>query len=231
MSRDLIEDTSLHAFVDGQLGHDERERMLAELEHDEALREQLCKLRNTKELVAHAYTSATPPAREPRAQNKERHFALLGTAALLMLAFGFMAGWYCHTPLGREATVLSEAQSLAPSKVMLHIANADATKYEEVLYEAEQLLAEYAKRGIQVEVVANSDGMDLLRTDTSPYVERIRAMMQQYNDLRFVACSNTIARLEREGLRIMLIDETQVAPSAVEHIVQRLQQGWAYIKV
>jgi intracellular sulfur oxidation DsrE/DsrF family protein len=29
----------------------------------------------------------------------------------------------------------------------------------------------------------------------------------------------------------MLIDRTHQAPSAVEHIVRRLQQGWQYIRV
>mgnify|MGYP003542886813 FL=1 len=53
--RKNFSDESLNAFVDNQLGTQEREEILAAVTEDAELGQRLCALRATKELVRHAY--------------------------------------------------------------------------------------------------------------------------------------------------------------------------------
>ena len=57
-------------------------------------------------------------------------------------------------------------------------------------------------------------------------------MQQKYPNLVFVACQNTIDRLNKEhGIRAQLIEGVMVIDSGVAQIMRRQQQGWAYIQV
>jgi intracellular sulfur oxidation DsrE/DsrF family protein len=82
-----------------------------------------------------------------------------------------------------------------------------------------------------VEVVANAGGVDLMRADKSPFVQRVRALQQQYSNLHFIACANAIRNLRHNGVDVSLLDGVQSGETAVDHIVDRLQHGWRYVKV
>lgn len=226
------DDFRLHALIDGQLEANERERLLAEISVDSDLQEQVCRLRRTKDLLNHAFQDAAPPARPRQAPGTQRGRGLAaGVAALLLLGVGFSAGWLtrpAEDPL--QGVTLGQVQA-QPHKVLLHIASDDPSSYASALDRAEALLKTRSDQGVEVELVANSDGLNLLRADVSPYAERIRRMMAEYEQLRFVACRSTIEKLEKAGFRVVLIEHTEVSTSAVEHIVDRLQQGWTYLKV
>jgi len=73
--------------------------------------------------------------------------------------------------------------------------------------------------------------VDLLRSDVSPYAKRIALMQAKYPNLDFLACSQTINKLQKNGVIVHLLPHTGVAPSAVEQINKRLQQGWDYVRV
>jgi intracellular sulfur oxidation DsrE/DsrF family protein len=49
--------------------------------------------------------------------------------------------------------------------------------------------------------------------------------------LAFVACGNAIARYRSAGLDVTLVPEARVERTAVEHIVDRVRQGWTYLKI
>ncbi|HUT40951.1 MAG TPA: hypothetical protein VM011_06365, partial [Gammaproteobacteria bacterium] len=104
---------------------------------------------------------------------------------------------------------------------------------EQALDDAEQLLASYKEHPelVQLEVVANAEGLKLLRADTSPYPERIRRMALQFNNISFLACNRAIEKLRMNGIEVNLLPEARVIPGALEEIVDRLQQGWVYIRV
>ena len=102
-----------------------------------------------------------------------------------------------------------------------------------VLDQAERLLDEAERQGraMQIEVIANSRGIDLLRAGHSPYAARMARMSQRHANLHWVACSQTIARFANEGQKVELLPATRTAPTAIGEIVTRLQQGWTYVRV
>lgn len=67
-------------------------------------------------------------------------------------------------------------------------------------------------------------------SDGSATAGRIRNLLSDHPGLKVYACGNTIARLQRRGEQVELLEGTRRASSAVDHIVDRLQDGWRYIK-
>ena len=68
------------------------------------------------------------------------------------------------------------------------------------LDEIESLVRYYhdQHQNARVEVVMNGEGLNLVRVDTTRFAERIRRMQEEYDNLTFAACQNTIQRLKRE---------------------------------
>lgn len=99
------------------------------------------------------------------------------------------------------------------------------------LDEVEGLLrsARAERRAIEVEIVANSSGLDLL-ADASPYARRVAALRKEYPNLGLVACGQTIARRRAGGLEVNLVPGTAIAPSALEQVIERLRSGWIYVR-
>jgi uncharacterized protein len=234
MNNSKHDDFRIHAFVDDQLDSTDREELIREMEQDAALREQVCKLRHLKSVFRHAYVDEdTTVVPEPwHRRIGVRHLLTRGMAAGFILMLGMGAGWFMNPSdsLLDRAVSLEDIQG-QPYKVILHIGESDPEKFSEVLATADNLVSKYKKAGVEVEVIANGGGLDLLRTDTSPQAQRVSQMMRSHENLRFIACANAIKHMEERGVHVSLIDHTEKAPSALEHIVKRLQQGWHYIKV
>lgn len=237
------DDQRVHAFIDGQMDAEEKRRFLQELAGDAKLQEQVCQLRGLKEYIGHAYEIQELPGKSGQACRTGRQIVKTGMAAMLLLAFGFTLGWLSHgqqSALGQSTAFEAEtagyddvdrALAKTQERILLHIGKADYAKFEDVLDQAERLLRTYREKNIQVEVIANAGGLDLVREGASPYATRIRQMMVQHENLRFVACANAIEQLRHEGVETVLVENTQIAPSAVEHIIDRIHEGWVYIKV
>jgi intracellular sulfur oxidation DsrE/DsrF family protein len=234
MNSSKHDDFRIHAFVDDQLDSMDREELMLEMEQDAALREQICKLRHLKSVFRHAYvdedTEVNPIPWHLRVGI--RHLLTRSMAAGFILMLGMGAGWLMKpsNPLMNRAISLEDIQG-QPYKVILHIDDSDPEKFSEVLATADSLISKYEKGGVEVEVIANGEGLDMLRADTSPQAQRVSSMIMSHSNLHFIACANAIRHLEERGVHVSLIDHTEKTPSALEHVVKRLQQGWHYIKV
>ena len=97
----------------------------------------------------------------------------------------------------------------------------------------ERLLDEVEQQGqaMQLEVIANSRGINLLRAGVSPHAARMVRMKQRYANLYWVACGQSIARFVNDGEKVALLPITRTAPTAIGEIVTWLQQGWIYVRV
>jgi hypothetical protein len=119
-------------------------------------------------------------------------------------------------------------------KVLIHINQGESARLGRALDEIEQLVQYYRANGqtARVEVIINGEGLALVRADVSPHVARVQRMQQQYDNLAFVACQNTIDRLKREkGITAHLLPGVSVIDSGVAQLMRRQHQGWAYIQV
>lgn len=227
MNRDTT-DPRLHALLDGELGEAESAALLAEIDGDPALREQLCTLTLGRTLLRQAYAGVQAPPAPPLRPPRRRALVLTGLTAL---AAGAVAAGMAWRPPAQPTEM---AAGPAPAgHVVLHVSATGEGQARAVLEQAEGLFiaARDSGRPVTVEIVANGSGLDLLRSAASTQAERIAAMQRAHPSLRFIACGQTVQKLRERGDDVRLLPGTVVASSALDQIVQRLQQGWAYVRL
>jgi intracellular sulfur oxidation DsrE/DsrF family protein len=237
-----VSDEMLGAFVDGQLDGPEWASVAQAIEGDGQLREEVCRLRALKEMIRHSY-AVPAAARRPRGRSTGPGWLALAAASLTFA----VAGWFGHARYDRPHlldaasayalsgdwhSLRSDWGSLQDGKVLVHVSSAGREALTAAVDEIEDLLrdAKAAKRQLQVEIVANGPGLDLLRADDAALAGRLVALRRQYPHLGFVACNQTIERRRAAGKPVELVAGTVVAPSALHEVVERLRAGWIYVR-
>lgn len=231
-----ISEEQLNAFVDGELESEERSCLFDEAEQSAELDRRLCQQRKLKELVKHAYRDVPEPKRHLVRQRTTGSMLGMALAASLLLVLGATAGLIAHgyldpdpQPGGFAATNNAQAVTSVENYI-LHVISGEPEQMKLALQQANQLLssAEPGKPR-QVEVVANEAGLNLLRSDVTPFSSEIRALAKE--NVIFYACSKAIQRLEEKGIEVRLVPEAVPGFTALDRVVIRMQDGWQYIKL
>lgn len=235
-----ITDETLNAFVDQQLTPAEMGEIFEAVRQDAELARRSCEIRQLKSLVRHAYDGVEPG--RPAQWRTGRSWGVEAVAALLLLGVGGLLGWTLR-PMGSgllPAALASKGEYMrashaeaAGNRFILHIDSDRPERMAAVLDYADQILDNASREGVpaELEIVANNYGLNLLREDLTPYRERIDALARKHANLKFIACGQAVARLERDGRKVRLIEEAQLVPSAIGEVVSKLKEGWTYIRV
>jgi len=120
------------------------------------------------------------------------------------------------------------------NKVLIHIANDDPARLSQAMDEIAGLMRHYRdiRASAHVEVVINGRGLELVRVDTSAHAAEIARLLNDYDNLTFAACQNTIDRLKNEqGITVRLLPGVVVTDSGMAEITRRQHQGWTYLQV
>lgn len=234
-------DETLNAFLDGELSEDQRAEVLAAMAEDQPLSERVCRLRSVKERVQLAFQE--PPAPSKRRCPKRPAAWIAVAATVLLFLTGGVAGWYLYPVMQNDRFVLLDesGRGSAPAaadsdamRIVFHLTSPDMTTAGDLLDEVEEMLGAYQQndRPLRVEVVAQGNGLALLRERLSAYKGRIEDLANRYGNLTFVACANTVHRAEvTEGTEVVLLPNAELTESGVTHVVQRQKEGWAYIRI
>lgn len=239
----------LNAFLDGQMGPEETILFSDRLKQDPALQTHLDELRRVR-LLAQCALYKRPPekvlARHRPTSKRWWQWAGRTVATGFLIGIGFWAGFLSRPtpPPSDLQTYLSIGKlvvhpaALATDrdvKAIYHISTADAEKIRGALDEMEILLGIYAKSGrtLHLEIIANAEGLSLLRADTSTVGGRVHALQRNYASIKFLACGKTMENLQlgRNMRNVPLLPGVSVVPSALDQIILRLQDGWSYIRV
>ena len=254
MSSKQFSEERLNAFIDGELDAREKSDIFEELNNDKSLHQQACELRQLSELLRHAYEN--PPGIEKYRTSDSGRASPWGraAAATLLVGLGATLGWFGHQQPEQQVatsmnamywdehnafqnTDLSQVTSAQHSKkIIVHLNTSSAANFEKALDTAEQLMKTYADSdmGAEIEVVANASAVKMLRTGYSPYADRVRELQDRYLSLTFLACKDAMDHVrELEDLKtdVTLLPDVDVTPSALEHILNRLSEGWVYLNV
>jgi intracellular sulfur oxidation DsrE/DsrF family protein len=119
------------------------------------------------------------------------------------------------------------------NQVVIHVDEADPARQNLVLNNASNVIRYYQDQGeeVEVEIVAYGPGLTMLVPGKSPVAERIDTLSQNYDNLSFRACANTHAKMSKKaGKEVPLMAQAKMVPSGVIHLIERQQQGWAYIR-
>ena len=227
---DIISDEQLSAFTDGELESEEENRIFTLSEECGELDARLCQQRKVKELVQHAYRDIPKPRGRDRRGGRRGSLFNLAAAAAIALAVGLAGGWMASRSLEGGTPPAAAAVPASQDTWLLHVASSDPARMRLALDRAEELMnAPGASEASRVEIVANEGGLDLLRSDRTPFADRIRELAEQ--DVLFFACSKAIERLEEQGVDVHLLPEANTRYSALDRVVYRMQQGWTYEKI
>lgn len=237
-------DEFLNAYLDGELAEEDRERLLADAASNDVLKARLARLHKTRQLLRGAYQDLPTPGALPAPRRRPFDHATIATllvAGVAVLAITFGLGWASHSASRPYNTLVDIAQTVQHNtadanavRLLLHVTTGDAKKLSTVLEETELLLQEYGDRSadVQVQILTNGAGLNLVRADVSPVAAQVRALKQRYGNVNFLACKNAIERLQRERhLHVKLLPEAQEVPSALGEIIRRQTQGWTYVRI
>ncbi len=233
-------DEMINAYADGELGGSEKADFERALQQDPQLQQALDEKMLIKARVKAAYAGIEMP--------QDRHAKGLNYSALMyacLLVVAFLGGWTSSdllvSPSLDTASLANNDTNTGvnigtetPGKFILHIGDHDLVKFNALLDRAESIITRYQDdmQLIELEVVANAAGLDLLRESGSPYAQRVKQISKDYPNIRFIACSNAIERFrEKEGVEPDFIPVVQKGPTALDQVVKRMNQGWTYIKI
>ncbi len=126
-------------------------------------------------------------------------------------------------------------EKAASHRIVVQVSQNDPERMNLALTNSENAIKYYNDKGesIAIEIVAYGPGLNMLRADTSPVKDRIKAIKLSNigGDINFSACHNTqMAMQKREGHPITIIPEATVVPAGIVRLTQLEEQGWSYIR-
>lgn len=144
--------------------------------------------------------------------------------------------------LARLAFVLALAlavPALAADKVhrlALQISDDTPEKMTAVLNVAANVSRHYSDLGeeIEIRIVAFNAGLNMLRTDKSPVLARLKSVSESLHNVSFEACGNTRDTMARnEGKKpdeIPLFASAKVVQAGVVSLIELNEKGWTIVR-
>ena len=156
----------LNAFVDGELDTRDEGRVLAAIQCDPLLSQQVSQLRMSKDLVRHAYQTEAP-ATTARRQGLRAGWSPLAATATVLVAVGVGAGWAGHawqlhddgdySRLARQPGIVTQAA--ASDRILPHVSTSAPERVAAMLDGTEGMLAAARRSGRPIAILANSTGL------------------------------------------------------------------------
>jgi len=117
------------------------------------------------------------------------------------------------------------AQALPANKVVMQVSDNDPAKWNLALNNAKNVQADLGAQNVAIEIVAYGPGINMLKADSVAATRIAEAMGA---GVKVVACENTMTN-QKIGRDDMLKDIGYVKAGVVE-LMQKQQQGWAYLR-
>jgi len=113
-----------------------------------------------------------------------------------------------------------------PRQIVFSVTEGSDEAINHVLSSANNVLKLYGPEKVQMEVVAYSGGIRALLKSDPKIAERVRTLMLY--DVTFVACGNTMRT--KNITEDQLIDDVEVVTAGIVEMIERVKEGWVYIK-
>jgi intracellular sulfur oxidation DsrE/DsrF family protein len=138
------------------------------------------------------------------------------TGALAVLALSCLAA----APLGAAAQVVPQR-----NRVVIQVSDGDPAKWNLALNNARNLQTDLGSDKVDIEIVAYGPGIGMLKLD-SPVANRIGEAKEA--GVKVMACENTMKA--HKLARADMLDGIGFVAAGVVEIMQKQQEGWAYLR-
>jgi intracellular sulfur oxidation DsrE/DsrF family protein len=121
-------------------------------------------------------------------------------------------------------------------RLALQVSDDTPEKMNAVLNVATNTARYYAGIGEEVEIriVAFNAGLNMLRTDRSPVLARLKSVSESLHNVAFEACANTRENMARnEGKKaeeIPIYADARIVPSGVVSLIELSEKGWTIVR-
>jgi intracellular sulfur oxidation DsrE/DsrF family protein len=118
-------------------------------------------------------------------------------------------------------------------RLAIHVDQNDADVMKLAMNNTRNAFELYKEWGeeLAVEIVCYSQGLHMLRDDTSPVKNEIHALRKIVPQVAFGACNNTKTAMEkREGKPVPIIPEATIVPAGIVRLVELQEAGYHYVK-
>jgi intracellular sulfur oxidation DsrE/DsrF family protein len=113
----------------------------------------------------------------------------------------------------------------AKSKLVMQVSDGDTAKWNLALNNAKNVQVDLGAANVDIEIVAYGPGIGMLKAD-SVVGNRVGEAMA--SGVKVVACENTMHG--QKLTKADMLNGVSYAPAGVVEIMQKQQQGWAYIR-
>ena len=229
-----IDEIMISAFVDNQVDVETRAAIVKAMDEDEELRDQIYQIRRAKDLIKLSYASSKPSEFRDKKFTKPFHrqcmIRIAATLSAVMIGLSAGLAGYHYGQNTMTGTSLAELTQEENQRIILHIDASDPKQFESTLAYTEKFLNQHKNNGkAQIEVVANAGGIDLLRANF-PMSEKVARIMDEHDNITFIACTNALNRLRAQGIKPAMVKDVKTELAALTHIIERMNSGWSYIK-
>jgi intracellular sulfur oxidation DsrE/DsrF family protein len=138
---------------------------------------------------------------------------------------GFIAVAFVAASLIAPPAAAQAPQASVRPRVVLQVSDADPAKWNLALNNAKNVQADLGPANVDIELVAYGPGIGMLKAD-SVVGNRVDEAIAA--GVKVVACENTM-----KGQKLTqadMLNRVEYVQAGVVEIMQRQQQGWAYIR-
>jgi uncharacterized protein len=111
------------------------------------------------------------------------------------------------------------------NRVVIQVSDGDAAKWNLALNNARNLQTDLGSSNVDIEIVAYGPGLGMLKLD-SPVANRIGEAKDA--GVKVMACENTMKA--QKVARADMLDGIGFVAAGVVEIMQKQQEGWAYLR-
>ncbi|MBN2647173.1 MAG: hypothetical protein JXR44_05265 [Thiotrichales bacterium] len=216
----------LHAYLDKVLTLPERRIFEQRLRQEPLLAKEVAMMQALKQQIRQHYAEIPVPVITKGLPLKPGLSVWRNLAAACLLgAFGglaFTAGYQQGSPS-------SQAVVVQKNKYLVHLESDSVDKQQQLIRQLEHLYAQHGQ-AVEVDFIANGNAVRLLDQE-SAMKTRLLELIAEHPTLSLYACHSALQRAQERGDWIELMDGVQDDKTAVETVVQRLNQGWRYLKI
>ena len=129
--------------------------------------------------------------------------------------------------------LLAEQSDDGVKRLAIQISDGDPKTYTKALNVAANFARGMSSKGemFEIEIVAFNAGINLLRTDKSPVIDRVKSLSESIPDITFSACGNTIAGITRkEGKAPPISEYARVVPGGIGRLMVLDNEGYFVIR-
>jgi len=111
------------------------------------------------------------------------------------------------------------------NKVVLQVSDNDPAKWNLALNNARNIQTDLGEKNVEIEIVAYGPGIGMLKLD-SPVANRVGEALGK--GVKVVACENTMGN--QKLAKAEMLGGISYVQAGVVELMQKQQQGWAYIR-